>query len=108
MLPGAWLVIVTGILSIIFALVVALNPGLGVQVLTQVFGIYAVIAGALLFGFALHLRGLQKPNGHGTWVSKGLGCFAGLLKAVFRDLADLRDQRVRPAGVDRQVLKSLE
>ncbi len=73
MLPGAWLVIVTGILSIIFALVVALNPGLGVQVLTQVFGIYAVIAGALLFGFALHLRGLQKPNGHGTWVSKGLG-----------------------------------
>lgn len=60
MLPGSWLMIVTGILSVIFALVLALKPGLGALVLAQVFGIYAVIAGALLFGFALHLRGLQK------------------------------------------------
>ncbi len=53
---GEWLMILSGVLSLVFAYILLSNPGAGALALVSVIGIYAVIFGILLMllGFRIH------------------------------------------------------
>ena len=56
-IDNEWLLAACGILSIIFGLILVVQPGVGALALVTVIGIYAVLYGILLISFALRLRG---------------------------------------------------
>jgi uncharacterized membrane protein HdeD (DUF308 family) len=51
-----WLLIASGILSVIFGVVLAMQPGVGALALLFVIGAYAILYGILLVSFSLRLR----------------------------------------------------
>ena len=55
-IDNEWWLIASGILSVIFGLVLALRPGVGALALILVIGAFAIVHGALLVMFALRLR----------------------------------------------------
>jgi uncharacterized membrane protein HdeD (DUF308 family) len=57
--PHAWLMTLTGVLSVVLAILLATDPRSGILSLVWVVGIYAVIAGISELGFAFQLRGVQ-------------------------------------------------
>lgn len=58
--PGRWLLILNGLLSVLFGILLMIWPGTGVMVMLWLIGAYAIIDGVLLFGLAFHLHGLQR------------------------------------------------
>jgi uncharacterized membrane protein HdeD (DUF308 family) len=56
-----WLLIATGVLSIIFGLILIAQPGMGLLTLLYVIGIYAIFDGILLIMLAFRLRGHSHP-----------------------------------------------
>lgn len=58
-LEGEWMMILTGVISVAFGLVLGFNPARGVVALALVFGIFAVIRGITLMLLSQKLRGLQ-------------------------------------------------
>jgi len=60
--PGKWLLVITGIISLLFGLLFAFRPGTGLLVIGRLIGIYALICGLLILGLAIHLRALGKPS----------------------------------------------
>jgi len=58
-LEGEWMMILTGLLSVVFGLVIGLNPAQGLVTLAWLFGIYALLRGAGLMLLAWKLRGLR-------------------------------------------------
>jgi uncharacterized membrane protein HdeD (DUF308 family) len=59
-IDNEWWLILSGVLSVIFGLVMLFMPGAGALALVWVIGAYSIIFGALLIGFALRL----KKHGH--------------------------------------------
>lgn len=59
-LTNEWLLILSGVASVLFALILLFFPGSSIITLMIVFGVYAIIFGALLLGVAWQLRSL--PN----------------------------------------------
>ena len=55
-MEGEWLLIASGVLSVLFGIVVILFPGAGALSLALVIGAFAVAYGVLLIGFALRLK----------------------------------------------------
>ena len=53
--------IATGVLSIIFGLILVAQPGIGLVTLLYVIGIYAIIDGILLIMLSFRLRGHSHP-----------------------------------------------
>ncbi|MDF1485852.1 HdeD family acid-resistance protein [Ramlibacter sp. H39-3-26] len=55
-IAGEWLQALSGLLSIVFGVLVLLQPAVGAVVLAWIVGSYAIVFGALLIGLALRLR----------------------------------------------------
>jgi len=55
-IDNEWMLIASGVLSVLFGLIVILQPGAGVLGLLFVIGIYAIIYGVMLISLALRLR----------------------------------------------------
>lgn len=57
---GRWLLILDGLLSLLFGILLMIWPLTGMLMIVWLIGAYAIIDGILLFGLAFHLHGLQK------------------------------------------------
>ncbi len=55
-IDNEWLLILSGAASVLFGILLFAMPGPGALVLVWIFGIYAVVYGVLMIGFALRLR----------------------------------------------------
>lgn len=53
-----WALIVSGVLSVIFGVLLLAQPGAGAVALVWLIGIYAIVFGVAMLVFAWHLRGL--------------------------------------------------
>lgn len=61
---GRWLLVVPGVLSVIWGVLLYMAPGLGALVLTTWLGVYALAFGALLLVLAVRLRARRgRPGG---------------------------------------------
>lgn len=58
-ITGEWLMILNGLLSIVFGVLLFLFPGEGALGLTWLIGIYAIVFGVLFIILAFRLRGMQ-------------------------------------------------
>jgi uncharacterized membrane protein HdeD (DUF308 family) len=56
-----WLLIATGVLSIVFGLILIAQPGMGLLTLLYVIGIYAIFDGILLIMLSFRLKGHSHP-----------------------------------------------
>jgi uncharacterized membrane protein HdeD (DUF308 family) len=56
-ISGEWLMIIKGILSALFGLVLFIAPGAGALAMILMIGVYAILAGVLLILVAFRLRG---------------------------------------------------
>jgi uncharacterized membrane protein HdeD (DUF308 family) len=62
-IENEWLMIITGIASIIFGLILIIFPGAGALSLVWLIGVYSIAFGLLLIFLSLRLRGLhQQPQ----------------------------------------------
>ncbi|MBU4199427.1 MAG: DUF308 domain-containing protein [Verrucomicrobia bacterium] len=57
---GRWLLVLNGLLSLLFGVLLVIWPFTGMLVIVALIGAYAIMNGILLFGLACHLHGLQK------------------------------------------------
>lgn len=55
-IEGEWWLVASGVLSVIFGVLLVLWPGAGALAMVLVIGSFAIIFGSLLVGFALRLR----------------------------------------------------
>ena len=56
---GEFWLILAGVASIIFGIVIFLNPAAGVAAIGTIIGVYTLIFGILMIGLGLRLRGMQ-------------------------------------------------
>jgi uncharacterized membrane protein HdeD (DUF308 family) len=56
-LPSEWLLVVAGIVSIVFGVLLAINPSAGLVTITWLFGAYMIVFGALALALGFRLRG---------------------------------------------------
>ena len=56
-IKGEWLLILNGILSVIFGVIIVLFPGAGILTLVWLMGVYAIIFGVVLVALGFRLRG---------------------------------------------------
>ena len=61
--PGDWLWLLSGIVSIVLGVAIAVFPLAGVLAYTYMIGFYAIIAGIALLGVAFRLRGVHERTG---------------------------------------------
>ena len=63
-IANEWLLILNGTLSVIFGVLIALNPGMGALSITWIVEFYAVAFGVMLLGLSWRLRNWHstKPN----------------------------------------------
>ena len=59
-IEGEWLMIIAGMASVLFGVLMVLWPGAGVLALLWLIGIFAVIFGVIMIILAFKLRGLKK------------------------------------------------
>jgi uncharacterized membrane protein HdeD (DUF308 family) len=74
-LTEEWLMILSGAISILFGIVLFAFPGEGAIALVTTIGIFSIIIGGSLIGFALRLRGLNQGS---TTRGAGMGRAAGI------------------------------
>ena len=66
---GEWMLAASGVLSIVFGVLLAMKPGAGALAVTWMIGGYAVAFGALLVALGVrlhHWAGLAQPPAHGA------------------------------------------
>lgn len=61
-IEGEWLLVFSGILSIIFGILVVIFPALGATAVVWLIAIYAILFGLLLITLGLRVRGWGSPN----------------------------------------------
>ncbi len=59
---GEWLMVLTGILSIVFGVLLVIFPGTGALALLWVIASYAIVFGVLMIILAFRLRGLRRDE----------------------------------------------
>ena len=64
-IKGEWLLILNGLLSVAFGVIIAVFPGAGLVTLVWLIGMYAIIFGVILVALGVRLRG------HGTKAAAG-------------------------------------
>jgi uncharacterized membrane protein HdeD (DUF308 family) len=64
-IKGEWWYILAGIVTIIFSVLILLNPLAGAITLALFFGINALVNGVLLLSLAIRLRSRERHAGHG-------------------------------------------
>jgi uncharacterized membrane protein HdeD (DUF308 family) len=64
--PGEWLWLLSGIVSVIFGIAIFWSPAFGLFALVWMVSFYAIVAGVLLIGLSLRLRRLGTPAGAAT------------------------------------------
>jgi len=57
-IAGEWMLGLGGIASIVFGVLLVINPGTGALAVTWLIGLYAMLFGVLLLGVGLRLRGM--------------------------------------------------
>lgn len=55
-ITGEWLLVASGLLSVLFGLVMIVFPGAGALAMVWMIGIYAIVFGGLLIGLGMELR----------------------------------------------------
>lgn len=58
--PGRWLLILNGLVTLLFGVLLMIWPLTGMLVMVGLIGAFAILNGLLLFGLAFHLHGLQQ------------------------------------------------
>ena len=54
--PNEWLLILAGILTVVFGILLSINPAAEIVTLVWLFAIYMIVFGALALALALRLR----------------------------------------------------
>ena len=65
-IQGEWLLILNGILSVAFGVIIAVAPAAGLMTLVWLVGIYAIVFGVVLVALAFRLRGHRARVAAGT------------------------------------------
>lgn len=60
-ITGEWLLALAGVASIIFGVLLVLDPGAGALAVVWLIGVYAIVFGGLLIALGLRLHGMVKP-----------------------------------------------
>jgi uncharacterized membrane protein HdeD (DUF308 family) len=60
-ISGEWMLILSGVLSLLFGLFVAMRPGAGALAIIWLIGAYAIVFGVMLVGLSFRLKGLKAP-----------------------------------------------
>ena len=67
-IEGEWLMILSGILSILFGLLLVVMPGAGALAVIWIIGLYAMIFGVLLVALAFRMRASETQSWEMLWV----------------------------------------
>jgi uncharacterized membrane protein HdeD (DUF308 family) len=59
-IKGEWALFLVGVLSVIFGIILAVLPGVGLFSLVWLVGLYALLAGVTLIVLAFRVRGLRR------------------------------------------------
>jgi uncharacterized membrane protein HdeD (DUF308 family) len=59
-IDNEWMLALAGVVSLVFGVLVVVNPGSGALAIVWVIGVYALIFGVILIALGLRLRGLQE------------------------------------------------
>jgi uncharacterized membrane protein HdeD (DUF308 family) len=62
-MPGEWLLLIAGILSVILAVLVAVFPGAGMVLLVSWVGAYALVYGFVTLAFAFRMKTMARAHG---------------------------------------------
>jgi|SRR3989442_7875057 len=68
-IQGEWMLILNGVLTVIFGVLLVAVPGAGLVTLVWLIGAYALVIGVVLLGLAFRLRG----HGHGVGATRAAG-----------------------------------
>jgi uncharacterized membrane protein HdeD (DUF308 family) len=63
-IAGEWLLVISGIASVVFGVLMMLNPSAGALVVVWIIGTYAIFYGLLLSALGLRLRGWEHSHSH--------------------------------------------
>jgi uncharacterized membrane protein HdeD (DUF308 family) len=63
MIPNEWLMILSGVVSIIFGILLIAQPSVGAIAIVWLLGAYALLFGILTLLLAFRLRGMRNPIG---------------------------------------------
>jgi uncharacterized membrane protein HdeD (DUF308 family) len=66
-IQGEWLLILAGIASVVFGVLVLLFPGAGALALVWLISVYAIVTGVLLLALAFRARAWARDVGSGTF-----------------------------------------
>jgi len=61
-ISNEWLMILSGVLSVVFGVLMIINPGAGAMAVLWVIGVFAIAYGVMLVGLALRLRKHAPPR----------------------------------------------
>ena len=59
-ISGEWLMVLSGLASVVFGVLLVINPGVGALAVVWIIGAYAIVFGILLIALGFRLRGLDR------------------------------------------------
>jgi uncharacterized membrane protein HdeD (DUF308 family) len=65
-ISGEWLMVLSGLASVVFGVLLIINPGAGALAVVWIIGAYAIVFGILLIALGFRLRGLDRSFHHAS------------------------------------------
>jgi len=59
-ISGEWLMVLSGLASVVFGVLLVINPGVGALAVVWIIGAYAIVFGILLIALGVRLRGMDR------------------------------------------------